>query len=184
MRCTKQSKDYQDHAKKASLQGAQTQRVTLVNGISKAKITAEKIKFANSQIDENGLTGYQKAARKAVPKVRSSNEKAGYWMPLSEKNKFDQYRIAVSIEQRRFLSEIKLLPNFNRRAPSGTYDGYHLDHRISLWFGFMNNISPKIIGHICNLQMKPWLANNRKWSKCDLTLDELQNAIYEYEKVT
>lgn len=159
-----------------------TQRKTVIGGRTKAELTAEKIRTANSKIDENGLTGYHKASRKAAVSVRATNESRGHWKRLEDKAPFDQYRAAVSMEQRRFNSHIQQLENYNKRAPSGVDDGYHIDHRVSLWFGFQNKIPPKVIGHICNLEMKHWLDNNRKWSKCDLALDDLLKAIEIFER--
>ena len=39
---------------------------------------------------------------------------------------------------------------------------YHLDHIISIKFGFNNNIDPEIIGHISNLQYIPYIDNIKK----------------------
>lgn len=36
-----------------------------------------------------------------------------------------------------------------------------------------NNISPQIIGNICNLEMIPWKENVTKNLQCFITLDEL-----------
>ena len=39
---------------------------------------------------------------------------------------------------------IHKLPNFDKRGPHN----YHLDHKISVWFGYKNNIDPKIIADV------------------------------------
>ena len=56
-----------------------------------------------------------------------------------------------------------LLENIEKRGRAGVKGAYHLDHIKSMWYGFHNNISPEIIGDISNLQMLPWLENQRKW---------------------
>ena len=46
-------------------------------------------------------------------------------------------------------------------------ESYHtLDHIISIWFGWKNNISPEVIGHITNLRYIPGLENSNKGTKC------------------
>lgn len=61
---------------------------------------------------------------------------------------------------------IQLLENYNKRgrAKAGT-DAYHLDHIISIKYGFDNNIDPYNIGNISNLRMIPWIENLKKSSK-------------------
>jgi hypothetical protein len=43
---------------------------------------------------------------------------------------------------------------------------YALDHITSIWYGWKNNISPEIIGHISNLRYIPSLDNCNKGIKC------------------
>lgn len=57
---------------------------------------------------------------------------------------------------------------------------YHLDHIYSISAGFKNNINPKIIGSICNLQILDQKSNKIKGIACWITLDELNE---EYEKL-
>lgn len=50
-------------------------------------------------------------------------------------------------------------PNNYVRGLAGEIDAYHLDHIISVKYGFDNNISPEIISKKENLQMLPWKDN-------------------------
>jgi hypothetical protein len=59
--------------------------------------------------------------------------------------------------------------------------GFQLDHRYSIFEGFLNNVEPEIIGHIENLQMIKWEDNRSKSKKCDIDLIELKNRIKLYE---
>lgn len=52
-------------------------------------------------------------------------------------------------------------------------NGVARDHIVSVWYGFMNNISPKIIGHPANCRIIPMIDNIRKSSACSITLDQL-----------
>jgi hypothetical protein len=64
---------------------------------------------------------------------------------------------------------IQLLEHYEKRgrAQKGT-DAYHLDHIISIKYGFDNNIDPLIIGDISNLQFIHWNENLQKSSKYNL----------------
>jgi hypothetical protein len=50
---------------------------------------------------------------------------------------------------------------------------YHLDHKYSIYEGFKNNISPKIIGGVENLEIIPESDNLSKGKKCSITIEEL-----------
>lgn len=54
------------------------------------------------------------------------------------------------------------LEHIEKRA----FRGYHLDHKISVWFGFRRNICPEKIGNISNLRMIPAEENMRKGTRC------------------
>ena len=54
---------------------------------------------------------------------------------------------------------IYTLENHNKRGRCGENGAYQLDHVVSIHEGFHNNISPKVIGHINNLQIIPWKTN-------------------------
>ena len=56
----------------------------------------------------------------------------------------------------------------------------HYGHRkFSIRSGFINDISPQIIGNCCNLELLPAINNISKGAKCSLTLDELFTLYYE-----
>ena len=52
-------------------------------------------------------------------------------------------------------------------------NGYQIDHIVSIQQGFINNISPEIIGSIYNLQILSGKANNKKSYKNGQTISEL-----------
>jgi len=139
-------------------------------GASKTKLTCQKV-------GEDGLTIYQRNARNAAPKIRNKHEESGYWLSLSEVEPFRKYRTLVRRVQGRYYNQIALLPNYEKRS----MDGYHIDHRFSIYAGFKNDVPPEKIGHICNLEMKYCTDNLQKLAKCDLTLDELEERIAGYE---
>lgn len=50
---------------------------------------------------------------------------------------------------------------------------YHLDHKYSIMEGFNNDVPPKVIGHIANLEFLPHEVNESKGTKCSVTLEKL-----------
>jgi hypothetical protein len=60
-------------------------------------------------------------------------------------------------------------PNNLKRSPRD----YHLDHRVSVYEGFVNNIPPAIISSIWNLQMLPARENYIKSLRSSITIHQL-----------
>lgn len=57
--------------------------------------------------------------------------------------------------------------------------GYHLDHRHSVIFGFINKVPPEIISSIHNLEIIPENENLKKNSKCSISAAELLEKFYD-----
>lgn len=54
---------------------------------------------------------------------------------------------------------------------------YHLDHKYSLYEGFKNNVSPKIIGGYKNLEVIESSINLSKGKKCSIELSDISEII-------
>jgi hypothetical protein len=50
---------------------------------------------------------------------------------------------------------------------------FHLDHIYSIRRGFADGVPAVIIGSAVNLQIIPQTVNNKKYSRCDITLKDL-----------
>lgn len=57
---------------------------------------------------------------------------------------------------------LHLLENYDKRGNAGQVDAYQIDHIYPISKGFINQISPDVIGNINNLQMLHWLDNRKK----------------------
>ena len=68
---------------------------------------------------------------------------------------------------------INTLINYDKRGKCVIPGAYQLDHKYSIYAGFVNNIDPNIIGNIKNLQFIPWLDNTRKGHTCSITIENL-----------
>jgi hypothetical protein len=64
----------------------------------------------------------------------------------------------------------------------GRKQGFSLDHKYSVWDGFINNIEPKIIGHIKNLKIIKINENSVKHKKSEIKIEELLKEINSFKK--
>lgn len=89
---------------------------------------------------------------------------------------FKRYRKRVVYHTNK--QSIDTLPNYDKiRGLSGTLGCYQLDHKYSILEGFKNDVDPKIIGNINNLEFIPWEDNIKKGTVCSITLDKLLTLI-------
>ena len=56
----------------------------------------------------------------------------------------------------------------------------HLDHKFSIYEGFLNNIEPKIIANINNLEILDESDNIKKFTRCSITKEELLDTYEEW----
>ena len=75
--------------------------------------------------------------------------------------------------------DLSLIDKFGWYSASNTkkpnLNGISRDHEISISEGFRLNIDPKIISHVANCKLLQHTINQRKNTKCSLTLNELKN---------
>jgi hypothetical protein len=82
-------------------------------------------------------------------------------IPLCERELWKKYRrLCWKITEKQ---NIKKLPNYCNRG----FKNYHLDHKVSIWYGYKNKIDPKLIGSIDNLEFIPCYENQTKGIKCN-----------------
>ncbi len=72
------------------------------------------------------------------------------------------HRLTKTVYQQ-FKEEIN--PNDYKRTVAGVSGGYHLDHKMSIKHGFLNNIKPEQLAVKENLQMLPWRDNISKGTR-------------------
>jgi len=110
-------------------------------------------------------------------KVMKTKIENGIATPLNKKEDFEMYSILVDKITKK--QPIQLLPNYDKRSHYNFNEkGYHLDHKISKFDGFTNNIPVHIIGSISNLQFIPLKENCSKRMK---SYSSLKNSIKKYE---
>lgn len=76
------------------------------------------------------------------------------------RKEYQNYRKQVEKITRK--QPLYLLENFKNRGPSNKEGTFHLDHILSVSYGFNNGITPDLIGDIRNLRFIPWKENLKK----------------------
>jgi hypothetical protein len=95
-------------------------------------------------------------------------------LPTCEKKLWRKYRSLVwKITEKQ---PIKKLPNYELRG----FRGHHLDHKVSIWYGYTNKLSPELIGSIDNLEFIPSYQNLKKGVRCNFENAKcLQTVIFQ-----
>lgn len=110
---------------------------------------------------------------KRLSKIRLIFEEKGLWVPLEKKDDYQLYRYLVNFYTNK--NQLSIMDNYDKRGLAGIQGAYQLDHKYSIIQGYLNVVSPELIGSLQNLKFVPWEENASKQSKCSITLEELSN---------
>jgi len=121
-------------------------------------------------IDEYGRNGYSQLAAKAILKGNSTKAKNGLITDPATRDEFYRYKRVVYYFTNRVKKEIA---SGYKLGLAGTEDSYHVDHIYSVLEGYVNKVSPRVIGSKENLRVIPWKDNVSKSSSSDVELSEL-----------
>lgn len=117
----------------------------------------KKVYYSTIDIDKINSTHN----KESVLETKKETKLVTKGMPSDSKKKWKVYR--KKCWEMTNTQPISSLVNFEKRS----FNGWHLDHKISIWYGFVNNIPHKIIGHISNLEMIESNENMKKGTKCN-----------------
>ena len=115
---------------------------------------------------ENGTKIWQERQDKWLNSLLSNNH-ISILTDLEGYKKY--YRTVYKITKNQ---NIMILDNCDKRSKIAN-TGYHLDHKYSIRQGFEDDIDPRIIGDIVNLEFLPFRENCSKGKGCSITKDEL-----------
>ncbi len=127
----------------------------------------------NSWANSNSLIHYQRkyGALTGMEKWIEKGNKHSKNMrkiPIDKVDEYTRYRELVSRYTRKTIS----LLGFNTTGRGRNKK--HVDHKVSIYSGFINNIDPIIIGSIFNLEMLSCHDNCVKQEKNSISIDELK----------
>jgi len=127
---------------------------------------------------------YNTASKEEIKNVNKrridTKIKRGICSSYEDRDEYDVYESkARSMSLSSYKKYINIInPNGYRR---GNIE-YHIDHKISILYGFLNNVPLDIISHPANLCMKTYKENLRKHHHCDITIDELYENIRKFNE--
>jgi predicted nucleotidyltransferase len=107
-------------------------------------------------------------------KLRETMEKKGVWLSLDKLDDWKKYKMEVGFWTSQSINENEAL--FEKRSKE-----YHVDHRYSQKQGYINDISPRVIGSVVNLEILERSKNCSKQSRSSISIDELYRLYNEYE---
>jgi len=90
----------------------------------------------------------------------------------------DYIRRVLLITRKSIKEHGDVIKNLDKR---GKVEGYDLDHKYSIYEGFVNNIHCEIVGHVTNLEVVLSEINRSKRYNCSISLDDLLNLIEEFK---
>ena len=100
---------------------------------------------------------------------RAGMERNGNWRKPEDIPDFERYReIVRDITDKNYQENFYEIPNAKKRSRE-----FHLDHKVSIAYGFENNIPAYIIGHHKNLEVIHHAKNESKFISNSITLEEL-----------
>lgn len=110
-------------------------------------------------------------------KMIRTKQKIGIVSKFDELSRDEQYRILVWNETWKSISEHADDAWGENWSEKRGRNKFHINHRVSIVYGYNNLINPKIIGSFENLQFIESRKNVRKGAKCDISLEELLSKI-------
>ena len=128
---------------------------------------------ANSYTDNPELRKKRGKIGKAFgfgkPAFRAGMEREGFWRKQKDIPDFERYReIVRDITDKNYQENFYEIPNAKKRSRE-----FHLDHKVSIAYGFDNNIPAYIIGHHKNLEVIHHAKNESKHANNSITLEKL-----------
>lgn len=112
------------------------------------KISETRLSFSKEKLNSVNL------------KMVTTKANNGFIIPQDQVSDWQRYsRLVRNMTAKQDCSTLK---NYHLKGLCGVDGAYQLDHKISIYDGFKNNIPVHIIGDISNLQMLPWKENRSK----------------------
>lgn len=106
-------------------------------------------------------------------KIAEYNYKNKIWVRPEDKEGYKGYVEQVrKLTQKNFTKHFYDIKNSKLRGPD-----WHLDHMVSISYGYNHDIPVDVIAHYKNLEVIPAKENDSKGYKCSLTIEQL------YEKI-
>jgi len=127
---------------------------------------------------KKGLTTEQALSKQkeTFQKIEKTKLEKGLMIPLENREEFLQYK-----KDAHALSRVIFRKNKSTIDPEGLNDnpGYSVDHKFSIFHGFINKVPLEIISCVYNLRVIPLKENSTKLISSCISLQELMNLYNE-----
>lgn len=117
---------------------------------------------------------------KVKEKIFNTYVGKGVWVEDENRTDWELYR--KNVRSFSEANDLQSLTNFDKRGKGK--GSFNLDHRVSIKYGFDNDVPPEIIGCVFNLKFISEEDNIRKGVKGSMTVESLYNLYYSTERVT
>lgn len=145
---------------------------------SATKSPEVKSKYRSSMLKSYGSSS-PFSADSVKKKIANSKIERGIWIDYDKQPEFKKYKHLVAKVTR--CQTLDRLENYEKRGRSDlSVNPYHLDHKFSVYQGFVEKIPPEIIGNIVNLEFIPHKLNGSKQAKCSLNKEQLLSDYHKY----
>lgn len=128
----------------------------------------DRIHTKKQTLGEDGLDSYERGYRKK----KKILEEQGVWLSDDKVSDFRKYSRLV-----RRLTNKQDISNLSNAELRGV-NTFHLDHKLSIYDGFINNMPTFVISAVVNLVMLPRKVNQCKGRNSSITKDELLKLYY------
>lgn len=116
------------------------------------------------------------AATNQIGKRKITDQERLNKIVYKEQSQFNLAGIIDKIEGFELLKKFGMYNRLNNKL------GVVRDHIVSVHYGYMNNIDPKIISHPANCRFILHSDNAKKSMKCDITIEELKERIDKWDR--
>lgn len=134
----------------------------------------ERIRNIKAEFDARGMLFCSEDCRY---KYKRKNRKQ---KNINIEHKLDYYEYRLKVDRLTAYNVRKYKKLIKDIELRGTKTGYHLDHKLSVKFGFDNKIDAEIIAHACNLEILKIDINQSKHDKSSITLIKLLEEIKNF----
>jgi hypothetical protein len=137
-------------------------------GVKKSYESNPELRKSRSKIGKKyGFGGDNKDS------FRKVMEDKGSWRRLEDISDWELYREKVrTVSDENYQKHFYDIPNAKKRSRE-----WHLDHRVSIAYGFENDVDVEVISHWKNLEVIHHSVNESKFVDCSITLDKLVEEI-------
>ena len=143
------------------------------NGIYPKHSEATKQKLREIRTGEKNPFFGKKHKKETFEKIRMTRIERGLIIPDDQLEGYKKYNTIVRRLTRTSIRENFTSTDLLKRGKCNEEGAIHVDHKYSIYQGFLDDIPPERMAHYKNLELIPAIDNSRKRMECSITKEEL-----------